>query len=429
MQVLNDSAAARTKPRTKPQTAPDMHFSAYRPIRKEIPGANTPNLPALSLMSLIQDPVAEPTGLLLSGGGARAAYQIGVLRGVAEILPSNAPNPFNVISGTSAGALNAALLATHAPRLRTGVRTLEHIWKNLSSEKVYTPQSSTLLKSASNVLLSMLSSKASEISVAILDNSPLTSLLERVINFERIQRNIDLGYLDALGITASAYDTGESVSFYQAVQGIADWQGPHRIGRRTELQLKHLAASSAIPIIFPAVKIDDRYFGDGSVRQLAPTSTAIHLGARRLFAIGVSANRSKPRVQSEASTQPTLTQILGHIMNSAFVDTLENDLEFLQHMNALVPHVPMRARRMHGIEVSHIELLEIAPSVELNDLALDYYDELPKSMARYIKKSGSGSLLSLILFEPGFCNALLQLGYADALAKREEIAAFFRLTL
>jgi NTE family protein len=275
--------------------------------------------------------------------------------------------------------------------------------------------------------MSMLRSKSADSRVAILDNTPLSNLLGRVIRFDRIQRNIDLGYLDALSITASAYDTGESVSFYQAVKGIEDWQGPHRTGRRTSLGLKHLAASSAIPIIFPAVQIDGRYYGDGSVRQLAPTSTAIHLGARRLFAIGVSANRSKPNTDTQTSQQPTLTQILGHIMNSAFVDTLENDLEFLQHMNALVPHLPKSVRRIHNMDVSEIELLEISPSVELNELALDYYDELPKAMARYIKKSGSGSLLSLILFEPGFCTALWQLGLDDAMKKRDEIAHFFRL--
>lgn len=379
-------------------------------------------------MALLIPPEPLPIGLILSGGGARAAYQIGVLRAIANILPRNAPNPFQVISGTSAGALNAASLATHAHRLRTGVRTLEHVWKNLSSDQVYSLQSSSLLTSASGVLLSMLSGKGSESSVALLNNAPLASLLTRVIKFNRIQRNIDLGLIDALSITASSYGTGESVSFYQAVKGIHDWQGPHRIGRRTHLDIRHLIASSAIPIIFPAVKIADQYFGDGSVRQLAPTSTAIHLGAKRLLAIGVSGNRGKVSVDMEdMHQQPTLTQILGHIMNSAFVDTLENDLEFLQHMNELIPHVPPHVRKLHNIEVSEVELLEISPSEELNVIAMDHYKELPKSMARYIKKSGSGSLLSLILFERGFCAALCELGFHDAMQKEAEIAAFFRL--
>lgn len=379
-------------------------------------------------MALLKDPETLPIGLILSGGGARAAYQIGVLRAIANILPKNAANPFHVISGTSAGALNAASLATHAHRLRTGVRTLEHVWKNLSSSQVYGLQSGSLLTSASGVLLSLLSGKVGENSVALLNNEPLTKLLSRVIKFNRIQRNIDLGLLDALSITASSYGTGESVSFYQAMRGIHDWQGPHRIGRRTQLGINHLIASSAIPIIFPAVKIDDQYFGDGSVRQLAPTSTAIHLGAKRLLAIGVSGNRGKASTDMEdLDQQPTLTQILGHIMNSAFVDTLENDLEFLQHMNQLIPLVPPRARKLHNIHASEVELLEISPSEELNVLAMDHYKELPKSMARYIKKSGSGSLLSLILFECGFCTALWQLGLHDAMQKEAEIAAFFRL--
>lgn len=380
-------------------------------------------------MALIKDTEAQPIGLILSGGGARAAYQIGVLRAIANILPKNAPNPFNVISGTSAGALNAASLATHAHRLRTGVRTLEHVWKNLSSNQVYTQHSSSLLTGASGVLLSLLSGRRSETPVALLNNAPLANLLSRVIKFNRIQRNIDLGLIDALSITASSYGTGESVSFYQAVRGIQDWQGPHRTGKRTDLNLQHLIASSAIPIIFPATKIGDQYFGDGSVRQLAPTSTAIHLGARRLLAIGVSGNRRRvsPNVE-DLYQQPPLTQILGHIMNSAFVDTLENDLQFLQHMNDLVPLVPLRARRLHSIQVSEVGLLEISPSQELNEIAIDHYDELPKSMARYIKKSGSGSLLSLILFERGFCTTLWKLGFDDAMRKADEIAAFFRVS-
>jgi len=302
------------------------------------------------------------------------------------------------------------------------------VWKNLTSDQVYAPHSSSLLTSASGVLLSMLSGKSSENSVALLHNDPLAKLLARVIKFNNIQRNIDLGLLDALSITASSYGTGESVSFYQAIKGIENWHGPHRIGVRTELNLSHLLASSAIPIIFPAVQIGDQYFGDGSVRQLAPTSTAIHLGARRLLAIGVSGNRSSPTPELDAmQDQPTLTHILGHIMNSAFVDTLENDREFLDHMNELIPLGPPRARKLHNIAVSEVELLEISPSKELNLMALDHYDGLPKAMARYIKKTGSGSLLSLILFEPGFCTALWQLGFDDAMQKADDIAAFFRV--
>ncbi|MEQ8313882.1 MAG: patatin-like phospholipase family protein [Gammaproteobacteria bacterium] len=368
------------------------------------------------------------TGLLLSGGGSRAAYQIGVLRAIAQLLPKESPNPFHVIAGTSAGALNAVSLASHAWRFRTAVRSLEYIWRNLSSEQVYSPESGNLLGSASSVLLSVISSnKQKDKPVAIFDNSPLAVLLSRVIRFDRIQHNIDVGLIDAISVTASAFGSGESVSFYQAMQGIEDWSGPHRIGRRSELGLDHLMASSAIPLIFPPVKIGPQYYGDGAIRQLAPTSTALHLGARRLLAIGVSGNRTTQPLEEEMSEPPGLWQMVGHLLNSAFVDTLENDLVFLKHMNEVIPYVPPRHQEQLSHAMFEVELLEISPSRELNRVAIEYYEELPKPLSRYIKPSGSGTILSLILFESGFCNALIKLGYEDAMEKESDIREFFRL--
>lgn len=379
------------------------------------------------MFSILRRQTRRPIGLILSGGGARAAYQIGVLRAIATILPKHAANPFDIISGTSAGALNAVSLATHAQRLRTGVRTLEYIWTNLSSDQIYDTSSTNLLGSVSSIIMPRLGNRNGNGSVALLNNAPLGVLLNRVLKFERIQRNIDRGLLDAVSVTASAYSTGESVSFYQGVKGLNDWEGPHRIGRRADLDLQHLLASSAIPVVFPAVKIGEQYYGDGAIRQLAPTSTALHLGARKILAIGVSGNRTKQPLEDAQSEPPSLQQILGHILNSAFVDTLENDLEFLRHMNDLLPHVPERTRRKHNIELNEVELLEISPSDELNILAQEHYDELPRAMARYIKPESSGTVLSLLLFEKGFCTALYELGYRDAMEKETAIRKFFNL--
>lgn len=376
-------------------------------------------------MGILANSEDKALGLILSGGGARAAYQVGVLRAIANLLPKQAKNPFQVISGTSAGALNAVSLATNAHRLRAGVRTLEHVWKNLRSDKIYNPQSGNLLSSASNVLLSMLSAKSSENPIALLDNDPLIKLLGRVLKFDRIQRNIDTGLLNAVSVTASAYGSGESVSFYQAVKGIEDWQGPHRIGVRTKLSLDHLVASSAIPVIFPATKIGNNYFGDGAVKQLTPTSTALHLGARRLLAIGVSGNRINAPGEDEMGEQTSLSQIIGHILNSAFVDTLDNDLEFIRRMNKVSTHLSDKVIKEHGLESSQIELLEISPSKQLDVLAMEYYHELPKPMSRYIKEGSASTILSLILFEKGFCNALWQCGHDDAMEKETEIIEFF----
>lgn len=369
---------------------------------------------------------ADRIGLLLSGGGARAAYQVGVLRAIAELLPKNASNPFHIISGTSAGALNATSLACHAHRLRTGVKLLEHLWKNISSDQIYTPQSGKLLGSASILLLSSLRNKRADVPRSLLDNSPLLELLQRVLKLHKIQKNIDRGFLDALSITASTYSTGESVSFYQGMNGLTDWEGPHRIGRRGQLSLLHLMASSALPVLFPAVKIGNQFYGDGSARQLAPTSPLIHLGATRLLVIGVSGNRLKAPLEDTMSAPPSISQIIGHMLNSAFVDTLDNDLEFLRNMNDVLEHMPEGNRNREKISAQKIGLLEISPSKEINILASEFYDELPKQMAKHIKPETSGTLLSLVLFEKGFCNALWKMGYEDALSKESEIKEFFR---
>ena len=369
----------------------------------------------------------ERIGLLLSGGGARAAYQVGVLGAIAKLMPKNAKNPFHIISGTSACAFNAASLGSHAHRLRTGVRLLEYVWKNISSDQIYTPQSGNMLGSASAMLLASMRSNLADVPRSLLDNSPLASLLNRVLKLHKIQRNIDRGLLDALSITASAYSTGESVSFYQGVKGLKDWEGPHRIGRRSQITHSHLLASAALPVLFPSVKIGNQFYGDGAVRQLAPTSTPIHLGATRLLAVGVSGNRTKAPLENKMTEAPPLSQIIGHMLNSAFVDTLDNDLEFLRDMNEVLDFVPEHVRNEKKIRAQKIELFEISPSKEINLIATDFYHELPKQMARHIKLDSSSTLLSLVLFEKGSCNALWELGHEDALEKETEIREFFSL--
>ncbi len=374
---------------------------------------------------MLDDQAENKVGLILSGGGARAAYQVGVLRAIANVLPKESKNPFHVISGTSAGALNAVSLASHAPRFRTAVRLLEYVWKGISSEQIYHPNARNFMGSISRLLLPLLDSKKSDSPVALLNSAPLREFLTRVISLKRIQRHIDMGLLDAVSVTASNYSSGESVSFFQAMKGLEDWEGPHRKGMRAQLTLDHLMASSAIPILFPAVRIGTQFFGDGAIRQLAPTSTALHLGARRVLAIGVSGNKRAVATEEENPIQPSLSQILGHILNSAFVDTLDNDLEFLRHMNEVLPYVPPKALKSLNIRLNEVDLLEISPSNELNVMACEYYDELPENMRRYIREDSSGTLLSLLLFEPGFCNALWRLGYGDAMEQESRIIEFF----
>jgi NTE family protein len=359
--------------------------------------------------------------LVLSGGGARAAYQVGALRGIATVLGKDEPNPFSIISGTSAGALNAAGLATHAHKLRTGIRVLEYIWRNIRSDKVYKLDSAGLISSASNWVFSFLSNRGRKVPASLLDNSPLESLLKDVLRLEKINENMAQGFLESLVVTTSGYTSGESVSFFQSVHNIANWERSHRVGIRTDLRLQHLLASTAIPTLFPAVKINREYFGDGAIRQLAPLSPAIHMGAGKILAIGVSGAGTRRPAKGEQTTQPSLSQIIGHILNSAFVDTLESDIAVLRRYNALLPNCCANV----DLDIRAIELLEITPSLDLNRIAEDYYTSLPKTIRMFIRDTNSSSIASLLMFEKDYCEQLMDLGIADALAKREQIQSFF----
>lgn len=363
-------------------------------------------------------------GLVLSGGGARASYQVGALRAIAQLLPKDSPNPFQIIAGTSAGALNAASLASHAQRMRTAVRTLEYIWRNIDSSQIYRLDSG-LITSASQWVFSFLANRGKGTQTSLLDNTPLEHLLNSVIKFDRIQRGIDNGHLEALAVTTSGYTSGESVSFFQAGADRNNWRRPHRVGIRTQLTVQHLLASTAIPTLFPAVRINREYFGDGAIRELAPLSPAIHLGADRILAIGVSANSAVRPDKDAEPVHPSLAQILAHILNSAFVDTLPSDMETLRRINALLSQVnSSEAQERTGMR--HIDLLSIAPSQNLNTIAAEHVDDLPRTMKIFARDSGSNTVLSLLLFEKAYCQRLMTLGYEDAMEKEAQILEFFR---
>lgn len=372
------------------------------------------------------------TALILSGGGARAAYQVGVLSAIAELAPRDAKNPFDIICGTSAGAINATSLAAQAVHFRTGVRGLERIWRGLSAEDVYRTDWSSFLGLVMRWALATLRRGESREPYSLLDNSPLAHLLERVINFKKIQRSLDHGHLYALSITASGYASGESVSFFQSAASIEPWRRVRRIGVPATIGINHLMASSALPLLFPAVKINREYFGDGAIRQLAPLSPALHLGAGKILVIGVSgiANSLFRRVSGEG--YPSAAQIVGHVLNSAFVDAFEADVERLERINRTLRIIPEDARRANRMELREVELLKIFPSQPLDEIAARHVHELPSSIRRLLAGSGAtgrggGTAVSYLLFEQGFCRELMDLGYQDAWARRAEIAQFLAL--
>ena len=369
-------------------------------------------------------------GLIMTGGGARAAYQVGVLRALTEMLPAEVRTPFPIICGTSAGAINAAVLAMNAGDFRRGVRRLMAVWKNFRVHHVYRADPWGAFSNSARWIYTVLTGGAfDQRPVSLLDNAPLAVLLGRQLEFPAIQRAIDAGHLAAFGVTCSGYTSGQSVTFFQGVSSLQPWQRARRIGVQMPITLEHLLASSALPFIFPPVHINREYFGDGSMRQIAPVSPALHLGADRLLVVGVGRQQTPPPERVRIETHPSLAQIAGHALNSIFLDGLEVDLERLQRINRTIEMIPPETLERSNYPLHQVEFRVITPSEELERIAVTHAGELPLTirtllhMVGAMRRSGA-NLLSYLLFERSYCRALIRLGYQDTLARKDELTAF-----
>jgi len=371
-------------------------------------------------------------GLVLTGGGARAAYQVGVLRAIAAMVPKGSPTPFDVLCGTSAGAINAAALAANASDFRLGVRRLVNVWKNMRAGDVYRADFAGIVACSVRWVASLLlAAIGARRPVSLLDNAPLQAMLARQLDLSAIRQSIDSGSLRAVAVTASGYTSGESISFFEAAPQIEGWRRSRRVGVKTQLDVAHLMASSALPFVFPPVRIHREFFGDGSMRQMAPISPALHLGADRVMVITVAATGqvASPRVVTERC--PSLAQIAGHALNSIFLDALEGDLERLERINRTIGLLNAAAGGVAHLVLKHVDCLVISPSEPLEHIALRHVRALPRTVRVFLhgigamRRSGS-NLASYVLFERPFCRALMQLGFRDAMARRDEIVAFLR---
>lgn len=370
-------------------------------------------------------------GIVLTGGGARAAYQVGVLRAIADLIPKNVANPFPIVCGTSAGAINAVALGADAANYRRAVLRLQAVWKNFRPEDVYRADLPGVLKNSARWMYAAIAGGRGREPVSLLDNTPLKDLLAQRIEFGAIQRGIDAGQLYALAITCSGYASGQSVCFYQGAASARPWRRVRRVGVPTTIGLDHLLASSALPFIFPAVQINREYFGDGSMRQIAPVSPALHLGADRILVVSVGrqlqAGYAKERLRSEG--YPTLAQIAGHAMNSIFLDSMEVDLERMQRINRTLSLLPPEALESGRTVLRHVDFMVISPSEELEKIAIRHVEELPKTIRTLFRsvgatQRGGSTLLSYLLFGRRFCRELIALGYRDAMAKRDNLRGF-----
>lgn len=369
------------------------------------------------------------TALVLPGGGARAAYQAGVLTAISEQLPDDTANPFPILCGTSAGAINAVTLACHADNFRAGVAALNDVWRNMRAHHVYRADplgiAATGARWLSSLAFGWLMRRNPR---ALLDNEPLRQLLAQRLDFTNIDRCIAAGCLHAVSVTASGYTSGHSVSFFQARGEIEPWLRTHRFGSRDRLGVEHLMASTAIPFIFPAIKLHREWFGDGSMRQLAPVSPAIHLGARKILVIG--AGRMSEKVERRrGENYPTLAQIAGHALSSIFLDGLAVDIERMERINRTLSVIPNGLTTSTGVSLRPIETLVIAPSERLDDLAARHARALPRAVRVLMRGIGAmnrsgGALTSYLLFEQPYTRALIDLGYRDAHKRRDEVRAF-----
>jgi NTE family protein len=369
-------------------------------------------------------------GLILTGGGARAAYQVGFLRAVSHMLPRGTPNPFQIICGTSAGAVNAAVMAAGATDFHRAVRRLMLVWKYFHADQVYRSDVLSVISTGSKWLGAMLLGGLGRNNpTSLLDNSPLAQLLRRYLDFNGIRSSIEAGALYALSVTASGYTSGQSLSFFQGVPGLAGWQRARRIGVPEMIDIDHLMASSALPFIFPAVPLRREFFGDGSMRQIAPISPALHLGADRVMVIGAGRHAGAATERTRTIAYPSLAQIAGHALNSIFLDSLEVDIERLQRINRTIRLISPEDRSRHDVQLREIDVLVISPSEEIDRIAARYTRELPRPIRFLLRglgatRTGGATLTSYLLFEPAYCGALIALGYKDTMARREEILRF-----
>lgn len=369
--------------------------------------------------------------LVLSGGGARAAYQVGFLRALARLFPEFAPT---ILTDVSAGAINAMYLASRAGSFAAKAEALAELWSTLTADRVFYVDPWHLFCNVVRTGAKLVSGGAirRHRPYALVDTAPLRRMLDAELPADAgpltgIERNLASGSLRALAITSSSYSTGQSVSFVQG-RDITQWERADRLSQQCRMRVDHVMASAALPIFFPAIEVDGHYYGDGGIRLTAPLSPAVHLGAGRILTVSTRYARSRKEAgQAVTEGYPAIAQIIGVLFNAVFLDLFDADALALERMNEMVAKLPLAQRGA----LRRVELLQLRPSRDLGKLASEYEAELPAAF-RFLtrglgtRQTRSNDLLSMVIFQPNYLSRLIELGESDTEARAREIEAFLR---
>jgi NTE family protein len=368
--------------------------------------------------------MSKKTALILSGGGARGAYQAGVLKGLAELLPHKNKSPFQIISGVSAGAINGAKLACDLDSFTNAVEKINYLWSQLTHEQVF----KTDFLSLNKLSLAFVGGRSLSID-SMLDTSPLRNLLKSNCDFSKIKKNLSEKHFESLIITANNYNSGSAVSFVQTNSSNLAWTESRRVAKLAEINEEHVMASSAIPLLFPPIKIDRQFYGDGCVRNNTPCSPSIRMGAEKLFVIGVRTQMNAPVFEdpSENSEKsPSFVRIINTLLNAVLLDSVEQDVHRIQKINQLSALVKDQSQRA---QFKNIPALCISPSEDIGQLARQHAHHLPRLIRLTLSTFGTldeaSEILSYLLFDPHFCRKLIDMGYNDAMNSKKQIVDFF----
>jgi NTE family protein len=367
--------------------------------------------------------------LMLPGGGARGAYQVGAIKAVWELAKSPS-NPFPIITGTSAGAINAAVLASHAHEFPRGIQRLEHFWGSMYCGRIFRSTPAAAIGSAWRWLSSLaLSGRFGRQPKSLLDNQPLATFLHHQFQSQGIRHAIEQGALRGAAVTASSYTSAQATTFFQAQDHIQPWHRTRRAGLADTINADHLLASAALPLLFPARAIEHEYYGDGGIRQTAPLSPAVHLGARKILIIGTRDEQETPTPEA-LPEYPGVGEIAGYMLDVIFMDNLHADLARLRRINRTLELLTPQQRQQTHLRPIHT--LVLRPSQDLREIARRHAHHMPASVRYLLRSVGawgqSMQLPSFLLFEAPFCRELIELGYSDTMNQRQAVLDFFAHT-